>query len=144
MKEAEQSIALLGNRLLMVAIDWLVAIDWSGKSAKMLTNTKAASRMSNSVSFSIPESPSLIPKSSKVPILLPKGFLPNLSVRDYPAAIRVKISSMVEEEFKFLECRSLDFSLIKCSRLDPTDHKGISLLLNRLGCVLIVCNTNKK
>ena len=36
------------------------------------------------------------------------------------------------------------FLSIKSSQLDPTDHKGMLLILVSLGFVLIICNSNEK
>ena len=37
-----------------------------------------------------------------------------------------------------------DFFSVKSSRFDPTDHKGILLILINLRFVSIVCNSNEK
>ena len=95
------------------------------------------------------------PNHSQVPsiflgfILL--GFPPTLAYRDHLAAIGVRILSTVQEELiitskeiRFEVVAVSGFFSVKSSRLDPTDHKGILLILGSLGFVLIVCNSNKK
>ena len=36
-----------------------------------------------------------------------------------------------------------DFFPVKSNQFDPTDHKGILLILTNLGFMLIVCNSNE-
>ena len=48
------------------------------------------------------------------------------------------------KEIRFEVVPVSDFFSVKSSRLDPTDHKGIFLILISLGFVLIVCNQNEK
>ena len=64
-------------------------------------------------------------------------------------ATGVKILSIVHEEFiitskeiRFEAVTILGFLSVKSSRLDPTDHKGILLILVSLGFVLIIYNSN--
>ena len=79
------------------------------------------------------------------------GFPPTLAYRDHPVAIGVKILSIVQREFKITSkkiCFEVvavpGFLSVKSSRFDPTDYKGILLILDSLGFVLIVCNSNDK
>ena len=75
------------------------------------------------------------------------GFPPTLAYKDHPVAVGVKIFSTVREEFIIIskEIR-IEVVVVSCffsmkgSRLDPTDHKGILLILVSLGFVLFICN----
>ena len=74
----------------------------------MLIKTRAADRIRNPISFIILEHPKPTLKSSQLPILLPKRVSTNPSVQDCPAAIKVKITTVVEEELVFW---SVDLSI---------------------------------
>ena len=50
----------------------------------------------------------------------------------------------ISKEIHFEVITVLSFFPIKSFPLDPTDHKGILLILVSLGFVLIVCNSNEK
>ena len=63
----------------------------------------------------------------------------------------MKILSTVQEEFiitskeiRFEVVQIPDFFSVKSSRLDPTNHKGMLLIHDSSGFVLIVCNSNEK
>ena len=63
----------------------------------------------------------------------------------------LKILSTVQGEF-IITSKEIHFEVVavpglfsmKSSQLDPTDHKGILLILVSLGFVLIACNSNEK
>ena len=63
----------------------------------------------------------------------------------------MKILCTVQEEYIFTS-KEIHFEVVpvpdsfsvKSTRLDPTDHKGILLILISLGFVLIICNQNEK
>ena len=74
-----------------------------------------------------------------------------LAYMDHLAAIGVKIPSTVQEEYLFTS-KEICFEVVafqvffsvKSSRLDPTDHKCILLILVSLGFMLIVCNLSEE
>ena len=119
-----------------------------GFSYKYLGSVQKHNNYHNSAVFDAPNL-SQVPSSFQGFILI--GFPPILPYKDHPAAIGVKILSMVQEEYiitskeiRFEVVPVPDFFSVKSSRLDPIDHKGILLIHVSLGFVLIVCNSNEK
>ena len=95
--------------------------------------------------------PKPLPSPLKLPRVHPTRVSTNPSIQDHPAAIGVKISSMVLEEYTFTS-KEICFEAVAVQsflfgeEFSTWSHRSQRYITNHvsLGVLLIVCNSNEK